>query len=82
VNADSHSSVSQWIAGAKAGDSEAVRRLWERYFGQLVTLARKKLAGREDLWRLLLTLTAQKAVDQRRRASRAKRGGGRVFLAS
>ena len=37
-----------------------------------------ELADRDDLWRLLITLTAQKAVDQARREGRAKRGGGRV----
>jgi DNA-directed RNA polymerase specialized sigma24 family protein len=36
------------------------------------------LADREGLWRLLITLTAQKAVDQQRREHRLKRGGGRV----
>jgi len=30
------------------------------------------------LWRLLITLTAHKAVDQARREGRLKRGGGRV----
>jgi len=36
------------------------------------------LADRDDLWRLLIVLTAQKAVDLLRRAHCAKRGGGRV----
>ncbi len=36
------------------------------------------LSDRDDLWRLLVTLTAQKATDQIRRERRAKRGGGRV----
>lgn len=36
------------------------------------------LADRKGLWRLLLRITAQKAVDQARHARRAKRGGGRV----
>jgi DNA-directed RNA polymerase specialized sigma24 family protein len=36
------------------------------------------LADRDDLWRLLITITAQKAIDQRRHDGRAKRGGGRV----
>jgi DNA-directed RNA polymerase specialized sigma24 family protein len=103
--------VSQWILGVKQGDSRAVEALWERYFDQLVHLARRKLAdaprrvadeedvalsafaafcraarqgrfpnlsGRNDLWRLLITITAQKAVDQKRHLGRAIRGGGRV----
>ena len=104
-------SISQWILGAKRGDSQAVAGLWRRYFERLVRLARQKLADaprrvadeedvalsafasfcraaqegrfpdlkdRDDLWRLLITLTAQKAVDQVRHDHRIKRGGGRV----
>jgi RNA polymerase sigma factor (sigma-70 family) len=37
------SSVSEWIAGIKAGRAEAAERLWRRYFADLVRLARKKL---------------------------------------
>jgi DNA-directed RNA polymerase specialized sigma24 family protein len=36
------------------------------------------LADRDDLWRLLISLTALKAVDQARHEVRAKRGGGHV----
>lgn len=36
------------------------------------------LSDREDLWRLLITITAQKAVDLRRREGAAKRGANRV----
>jgi len=104
-------SISQWILGAKQGDSQAVGRLWQRYFERLVRLARQRLANsprraadeedvalsvfasfcsaaeagrfpdladRGALWRLLIQLTAQKAVDQKRRQRRAKRGGGKV----
>ncbi|MGA2060568.1 MAG: ECF-type sigma factor [Thermoguttaceae bacterium] len=104
-------SVSQWIVGAKQGDSQAIEKLWQRYFEQLVRLARTKLSGtprraadeedvalsafasfckaaeggrfpqltdRNDLWQLLICITAQKAVDQMRYEHRAKRGGGRV----
>jgi DNA-directed RNA polymerase specialized sigma24 family protein len=104
-------SVSQWILGAKQGDSQAIARLWQCYFERLVRLARQRLAGtlrrvadeedvalsvfasfcsaaeagrfpdltdRDGLWRLLIKLTAQKAVDQARHQRRAKRGGGHV----
>jgi len=37
-----------------------------------------QLNNRDDLWRLLLTLTARKAAHQVRDEFRAKRGGGRV----
>src|SRR5690349_13879654 len=46
----SHGSVSHWIAALKDGDSAAAQPLWERYYRQLVGLARKKLrsANRRD----------------------------------
>lgn len=37
-----------------------------------------QLADRDGLWRLLIKLTAQKAVDQRRHEGCVKRGGGHV----
>jgi DNA-directed RNA polymerase specialized sigma24 family protein len=40
-------SVTEWLDRLKAGDGEAAQRLWERYFGRLVRLARQRLpAGR------------------------------------
>jgi RNA polymerase sigma factor (sigma-70 family) len=84
----------------QAGDDEAARKLFERYFRRLVGLARKKIQGaprpvadeedvalsafksfwlgatrgrfprlddRDNLWRLLFTLTARKAYQYRRR---------------
>jgi DNA-directed RNA polymerase specialized sigma24 family protein len=36
------------------------------------------LGDRDDLWRLLVTITARKAHNQRRDEGRQKRGGGRV----
>jgi DNA-directed RNA polymerase specialized sigma24 family protein len=36
-------SVSRWINELKEGNQEAAQRLWERYFHQLVVLARAKL---------------------------------------
>jgi DNA-directed RNA polymerase specialized sigma24 family protein len=38
-----------------------------------------QLADRDDLWRLLITLTARKAFDQVRDEHRLKRGGGAVL---
>jgi len=110
---DDRGSVSRWIDGLKAGDRTAAQPLWDRYFVQLVRLARVKLraahragaaedeedaalsafesfcagaergrfaqlSDRDDLWRLLVVITARKARDQVRRVSRQKRGGGRV----
>jgi len=36
------------------------------------------LSDRDDLWRLLIVLTARKAVDLKRREGRVKRGGGAI----
>ena len=38
----------------------------------------EKVDDREDLWKLLVTITARKACAERRRGMAAKRGGGRV----
>lgn len=37
-----------------------------------------QLGGRDDLWRLLATITVRKALDTWRHQTRQKRGGGRV----
>lgn len=38
-------SVTNWIEKLKAGDGDGAQQLWERYYGQLVDLARKHLLG-------------------------------------
>lgn len=40
-------SVAQLIEKIKQGDEQAAHALWDRYFPQLVCLARQKLAGRD-----------------------------------
>jgi DNA-directed RNA polymerase specialized sigma24 family protein len=105
------SSVTDWIAGLKAGDEDAAQKLWENYFRRLVGLARRKLRGaprrvadeedvalsafasfcrgarqgrfprlcdRNNLWPLLLKITARKAVDWIEHERCQKRGGGAV----
>jgi DNA-directed RNA polymerase specialized sigma24 family protein len=105
-------SVTAWIASLKAGDAEAAKKLWQRYFDTLVRLARDRLRGalrtmadeedaalnafdsfvrgaargryprlddRDDLWRLLVTITERKVIDQAKRERRRKRGGGNVM---
>jgi RNA polymerase sigma factor (sigma-70 family) len=102
-------SVSHWIAALKEGDSAAAQPLWERYYRQLVGLARKKLRAdrrraadeedvvqnafhsffraarsgrfpqlddRDSLWRLLVVITANKALKLIAHQNRIKRGGG------
>jgi DNA-directed RNA polymerase specialized sigma24 family protein len=43
MSGPSRDSVSQWIAGLQAGDQEAIKRLWERYFEPVVAAARDRL---------------------------------------
>ena len=107
----SSNSITHLIAQLKGGEEAAAYELWERYFGQLTELARRRLKAhprraadeedvvvsvfdslcdgaaqgrftqltdRHDLWKLLLVITRQKAVDLIRRESRKKRGGGEV----
>jgi DNA-directed RNA polymerase specialized sigma24 family protein len=104
-------SVTRWLGELKAGDPAAAQRLWERYFADLVRLARARLRkatraaedeedvalsafdsfctaaargrfprldDRDDLWKVLVTVTERKASDLLRRQYRLKRGGGRV----
>jgi DNA-directed RNA polymerase specialized sigma24 family protein len=40
------------------------------------------LTDRHDLWKVLVTLTARKSIDQRQRENRQKRGGGKVVRQS
>jgi DNA-directed RNA polymerase specialized sigma24 family protein len=107
-----HGSVTLWLGALRGGDLDAAQPLWERYFAQLVRLARAhlralprgaddeedvalsafdsfcagatrgrfpRLADRDELWRLLVVITARKAAEQARRQRRRKRGGGRVL---
>jgi DNA-directed RNA polymerase specialized sigma24 family protein len=103
-------SITYWIRLLKAGDAAAAQQIWERYFAQLVRLARRKLQGtaraatsaedvalsafdsfcrgagqgrfpqlhdRNDLWQLLVLITARKALDvvQYERRLKRRRGG-------
>ena len=100
--------ITQWIQQLKEGDSDAAERLWQRYFQQIVQLARRRLEGagraaadeedvalsafksfclgaregrfpklsdRENLWSLLVAITAHKSTDLIRHENRQKRGG-------
>jgi DNA-directed RNA polymerase specialized sigma24 family protein len=42
----SDGSVTHWLEGVRHGDSLAAQKLWERYFPELVRLARVKLGGK------------------------------------
>lgn len=105
---DQERSVSHWIHLVKEGDQDAVRQLWQRYYLQMVALARSRLhpkargladeedvalsafasfcrsaedgrfpdlADRDQLWRLLVVITARKSLRLQRDSGREKRGG-------
>ncbi len=38
-------SITDWVCQLRDGDSAAIEKLWERYFGQMVTQARRKMEG-------------------------------------
>jgi RNA polymerase sigma factor (sigma-70 family) len=108
---ESQETVSFWIRQLRAGNAVAARHLWDRYYRNMVDLARRKLVGNscrwadeedvalsafksfcdgaangrfpkpingDNLWKLLFTLTARKAVDLVRRECRSKRGANRL----
>src|SRR5262249_14630482 len=98
MSSDTGGSVTRWIVALRGGEAdEAARRLWDRYFDRLVSLARARLrtaprgpddeedaalsafeslcrgvaqgrfgrlGNRDELWRLLATITARKAADR------------------
>ena len=102
----SEGSVSHWLGPLREGDPDAVQRLWERYFQQLIELARKKLRAlphreaaedvalsafdsfcrgaeqgrfpqledRNNLWHLLMVITARKAARLARDEARQRHG--------
>jgi RNA polymerase sigma factor (sigma-70 family) len=105
-------SVAEWLERLKAGDPAAAEKLWQRYCGQLVHLARQqtrslprrvadeedvalsafdsfcrgaaegrfpRLRDRDNLWRLLVTITARKAHQVAAHLRRRKRGGNNVL---
>jgi DNA-directed RNA polymerase specialized sigma24 family protein len=112
MSAAGEGSVTRWIGDLKSGGDAGAQHLWERYFDELVRLARKKLraraggaaedeedaalsafdsfcrraasgrfprlADRNDLWRLLVVITARKALRQIERQRAIKRGGDRL----
>ena len=107
----SDGTVTQWIDNLKDGGDRAAQELWEKYYHQLVRVARKKLGtlpkratdeedvvvsafnsfcrnaadgrfpkleDRDDLWKLLFTITERKAIAHIKHELRQKRGGGNI----
>jgi DNA-directed RNA polymerase specialized sigma24 family protein len=62
----------------RAADEEDAALSAMHSFYRGMAARRFAVADRDDLWKLLVTITARKACAQRRRHLAAKRGGGRV----
>ncbi len=72
------------LQGARTGRSEAdeedaVLSAFDSFCAGAVQGRFPQLADRDDLWRLLVVITARKVQAQTRRERRQKRGGGRVW---
>lgn len=65
-------------AGAVEDEEDAVLSAFDSFCRGAAAGRFPQLSDRDDLWRLLVVLTARKAIDQLKRHGAAKRGGGRL----
>jgi DNA-directed RNA polymerase specialized sigma24 family protein len=63
---------------AEADEEDAALSAFNSFCAGVAQGKFPQLADREDLWRILVTITARKAFAQAQRQKRLKRGGGRV----
>jgi DNA-directed RNA polymerase specialized sigma24 family protein len=66
-------------ASAEADEEDAVLSAFDSFCTGAVQGRFPQLSDREDLWRLLVVITARKVQAQSRRHRRQKRGGGLVY---
>ena len=62
-----------------ADEEDVALSVFDSFFEGIAVGAFPELGDRDDLWRLLVTITARKAANQIRREYQLKRGGGRVL---
>jgi DNA-directed RNA polymerase specialized sigma24 family protein len=65
-------------AGVAEDEEDAALSAMDSFFRGAAQGRYPRLAGRDDLWRLLVVITARKALDQVQRRGALKRGGGRL----
>jgi DNA-directed RNA polymerase specialized sigma24 family protein len=65
--------------GAVADEEDAALSAFDSFCAGIAHGRFPRWADRDDLWRLLVVITARKAGAQRQRGRRQKRGGDRVF---
>ena len=68
--------------GGGADEEDAALSAFVSLFSGIQKGRFPRLADRDDLWRLLVTITHRKAIDQVEHGRRLKRGGGRVVSGS
>ena len=66
------------VARGPADGEDVALSVFDSFFQGVAAGRFPELGNRDDLWRLLVTITARKAHNQRRNEGRQKRGGGRV----
>jgi DNA-directed RNA polymerase specialized sigma24 family protein len=71
----------QATAQGPADGEDVALSVFDSFFRGAAEGRYPRLAGRDELWRLLTTLAVCKASNRRRREGRVKRGGGRVISA-
>ena len=67
---------------AEADEEDAVISAFDSFYQGATRGQYPRLKDRQDLWRLLVVITARKVSDQLRSQGRLKRGGGRIVAAS
>ena len=68
----------QRLPRAEADEEDAALSAFNSFCAGVAQGRFPQLADREDLWRILMTITVRKAYAQVQRQKRLKRGGGRV----
>jgi DNA-directed RNA polymerase specialized sigma24 family protein len=63
---------------AAADEEDVIQNAFHRFFRGVSAGRFPQLADREDLWRLLVVITARKALNQLARERSKRRGGGTV----
>ncbi len=66
------------VVRSPADGEDVALSVFDSFFQGVAAGRFPELGNRDDLWRLLVTITARKAHNQRRDEGRQKRGGGRV----
>jgi ECF sigma factor len=66
------------VARGPADGENVALSVFDSFFKGVAAGRFPNLGNRDDLWRLLVTITARKAHNQRRDEGRQKRGSGRV----